>query len=90
MKVIDCRAFDSGVDLTSTQAALIGKVFYSTRAVIVTNGVTYKLFAKQEKRPLSTEPSAYVNLSRPSETYVVDPKVRGALVALRFMLRPPI
>ena len=88
VKVVECRPFYHGVDLSPEQSHRIGKVFTGARALAVTNGIALKLYSRPEHGPFKTEPSAYVNLAKPAERCPFDPTIHGALTALRFLAKP--
>lgn len=87
VKVIECRRFSSGVDLSASQSNQIGKIFTGTRVLVVTNGVAMKLYSRPEVGAFKTDAGAYVNLARPAERCPSNPKLPGALTALRYLLK---
>lgn len=88
MKVFECRPFYNGMDLSPEQSQRIGKVFTGARALAVTNGVAIKLYSRLEAGSFGSEPSAYVNLASPAERCPSNPKISGAMTALRFLAKP--
>jgi len=86
-KVIECRRFNHGVDLSPAQSLQIGKIFTGAKILAISNGVAMKLYSRPEFGSFKTEAGAYVNLARPAERCPSNPKLPGALTLLRFLLR---
>ncbi len=86
--IIETKHFRSGLDLAPEQAKSYAEHFRSCKAVLVSNGYCYKAYERnQDTEEFPQEPSAYLNLLRPSDGYPLDPdNVKGALEVLRLMI----
>lgn len=85
--IIESKGFDSGLHYANDQAVAYAENFPSCRAVLVSNGYSYKAFERDATGAFSQKPSAYLNLLNPRDRYPLDPEqVDGALGVLRLLL----
>lgn len=80
--IIETKGFAQGLNLAPDQAKGYAKFYPSTRAVVVTNGYCYKVYAKVDGS-ISSVPSSYLNLLDPRNRYPIDPeRTAGCLEVL--------
>ena len=85
--IIETKAFHFGLDYADKQAKIYSKNFPSCNVLITTNGHCYKIYNKNGANEFKTDPSAYMNLRKPTKKYPIDPKnVDGALEAIKWLL----
>ena len=84
--IIETKRFGAGLDYAHQQAKAYSEDFPHCQAVIATNGYCYKVYLRDQDNQFQTKPSAYVNLLRPRDKYPLDPEVKGALEAIKWLL----
>lgn len=84
--IIETKSFSAGLDYAREQAKTYSKDFPNCQAVITTNGYCYKVYLRDQCDKFQEMPSAYINLLRPRDKYPLDPKVKGALEAIKWLL----
>lgn len=70
--IIETKGLRQGLSLAPAQARRYAESFPSTRAVIVTNGYCYKVFAKTDGA-FTEHPTSYLNLLNLRDRYPLDP-----------------
>lgn len=91
--IIESKKFSSGLaDEAVDQARRYARSLnslpeHSCNLILVSNGYCYKAFTRNGEGEFSSEPSAYLNLLKPSHRYPLDPdNVDGALKAMELLL----
>ena len=84
--IIETKSFSAGLDYAHEQARTYAEYFPHCQAVITTNGYCYKIYLRDQCDKFQEKPYAYINLLRPRDNYPLDPKVKGALEAIKWLL----
>lgn len=87
LKLIECRPFNFGTDLHPKRASELSKQFPDVQSIAVSNGLTFKLYARQANGIFGTEPRAYGNLAKPTDPCPFDNDVLGVKAVLRWLTR---
>lgn len=84
---IVCRPWYHGLDLNDDQALACASRFVTAKALIVTNGIAYKLYLRDPSSfTFSTAPEAYCSVVHLTERCSSDPSMSGAPTVLSFLL----
>lgn len=81
--IIETKGFALGLDYAQGQAENYAKHFPSCEALITTNGYCYRIYKKEDA---GFKLSAYINLLEPKDKYPLNPDVKGALEAIKYLL----
>jgi ketosteroid isomerase-like protein len=85
--LIETKGFSSGLTYAPRKAMLYAADFPNCEAIAVSNGYCYKVFTRKDDGEFADEPSAYVNMLNPRESYPTTPdRCAGCLEALRLLL----
>ena len=85
--IIETKSFRAGLDYAHQQAKAYSEDFPHCQAVIATNGYCYKVYLRDRNNQFQATPSAYINLLRLRDKYLLDPEnVGGALEAIKWLL----
>ena len=85
--IIETKRFGTGLDYAPQQAKTYSEDFPLCQAVIATNGYCYKVYLRDRDNQFQATPSAYINLLRLRDKYLLDPEnVGGALEAIKWLL----
>jgi len=86
--IFETKGFAQGLYYAPQQACDYAKNFPKCRVVFVSNGYCYKAFVRKDGCFSTDLLHAYLNIREPRDAYPLNPKVRGALEALRLLLEP--
>ncbi len=84
--IIETKAFSQGLEYAPDQAKRYATGYPKCQLLMVTNGFCYKMYANSANG-FEEEPTAYMNILRPTARYPLDPvNVGGAQEILRRLL----
>jgi hypothetical protein len=85
--IIETKAFSQGLHYARPQAEKYAKQFPNCKCIAVSNGYCFKTWESKKDGQFGEEPSAYLNLPAPKDSYPLDPdNVLGCLEVLRMLL----
>jgi hypothetical protein len=85
--LIETKGFSQGLDFAREQAHGYAEHFPNCHIILVSNGYCYKAYKRGGHGSFSQNPTAYLNLFRPTDAYPLDPRnVKGCLEVLSMLL----
>lgn len=85
--IIESKKFSSGLaDEAVKQARGYADSLPECNLILVSNGYCYKAFVRNRNKKFSDQPSAYLNLLKPRDSYPLDPDIEGALELFKLLL----
>lgn len=86
--IIESKKFSSGLADEAVEQArgYADSLPNKCNLVLVSNGYCYKAFVRNRNKEFSEQPSAYLNLLKPKDSYPLDPRVDGALALFKLLL----
>lgn len=84
--IIETKDFSRGLDNVERQARSYAEHFPECKIIVVTNGVRYKVYIKNNDE-YQDKPDSYLNVLNPADGFPLNPKeVKGAIDAIKWLL----